>query len=214
MDSIEITIAQERLCLNADGSLFWPDQKALFIADFHLGKANHFRKAGIAIPLKVQAHNLARLEKCIKERAPQDIYFLGDLFHSELNATWELFIALLEHHPQIRFHLILGNHDILPQSIYKNSQLNIHQEGLILDPFILNHHPIEDADVLFSFCGHIHPAVRLKGKGRQSVKLNCFWKTGHQLILPAFGGFTGTVTIKPKEKDEVYIIINNSIRKA
>ena len=49
-DRVETDIADERVTLFADRALFWPRESALLIADLHLGKADTFRAAGIALP--------------------------------------------------------------------------------------------------------------------------------------------------------------------
>ncbi|MDX1672145.1 MAG: hypothetical protein R3211_07370 [Balneolaceae bacterium] len=65
------------------------------------------------------------------------------------------------------------------------------------------------ADYLLS--GHIHPAVKLRGKARQSMKLPCFYFGKQQGVLPAFGHFTGTHVIKPQPDDRVYAIVNQRV---
>jgi metallophosphoesterase superfamily enzyme len=79
-----------------------------------------------------------------------------------------------------------------------------------LGPFELCHHPAErvgrrDAvgavgtepvDSGHRLAGHLHPAVRLRGRAAQAVRLPCFCVTAHQTILPAFGDFTGAATIE------------------
>ncbi|UXH80373.1 ligase-associated DNA damage response endonuclease PdeM [Roseateles amylovorans] len=40
--------------------------------------------------------------------------------------------------------------------------------------------------------GHLHPAVWLRGPAADRLRLPCFCKTADQLILPAFGAFTGS----------------------
>ena len=76
----------------------------------------------------------------------------------------------------------------------------------------MTHHP-QEREGFFNFCGHIHPAVRLQGFGRQRLKLPCFFKTHSQMILPAFGEFTGTHVLQPKKEDEVFVIVENEVVK-
>ena len=190
---------------------FWPDESILFIADLHLGKANHFRKSGIPIPLRVQESNLEKLQSVIESSACRSIFFLGDLFHSSWNKSWQAFQHIRRDHEHISFHLILGNHDILKEQHYEQAGLEIHPEGLLLGPFELNRHPREESD-LYSLCGHLHPAVRLRGKGRQGLRLPCFWKGESQMVLPAFGGFTGHATIQPRVGDEVFVLAGPQVQ--
>ncbi len=58
--------------------------------------------------------------------------------------------------------------------------------------------------------GHVHPGVRLQGKGKQSLSLPCFHFTEKQCIMPAFGEFTGKFIIKPNGKDRVYVIAKSN----
>jgi metallophosphoesterase superfamily enzyme len=51
----------------------------------------------------------------------------------------------------------------------------------------------------------------MKGVGRQFVKLPCFYKTETQLILPAFGNFTGKHILNPSEKDEIFAIVEGEV---
>ena len=46
----ECSVAGEKLLLLAERVAYWPAKGALFVADFHLGKAASFRSAGIPLP--------------------------------------------------------------------------------------------------------------------------------------------------------------------
>ena len=46
----ECSVAGEKLVLLPERVAYWPAKKALFVADFHLGKAASFRSAGIPLP--------------------------------------------------------------------------------------------------------------------------------------------------------------------
>ena len=61
------------------------------------------------------------------------------------------------------------------------------------------------------FCGHLHPGVKLKGDGLQRLKLPCFYHTKNQLILPAFGAFTGLHILHPKEEDLIYVTTGKEV---
>lgn len=204
-EELEIEVAGESIILMASGAAYWPRKNSLFIADLHLGKANHFRKAGIPIPLNLQYDNLKKLESELTRSKCREVYFLGDLFHSEWNKSWEVFSQFCEKRYDINFHLVLGNHDILNIEQYLRAGLKVHHEGVLLEPFQLFHHPQDGSDY-YRFCGHVHPAVRLKGRGRQSLRLPCFWKKKEELVFPSFGGFTGSVTVSPQNGDEIYVV--------
>lgn len=180
------------------------------ISDVHLGKVNHFRKFGAAVPRKAIHKNFVLLDMIVADFQPFQICFLGDLFHSSLNKEWELFENWVGKTPA-EIILVSGNHDIIDPEKYRQLNVEIFPE-LIIDNFLLTHHP-EEREGLFTFCGHIHPAVKLHGFGRQKLKLPCFFKSKNQMILPAFGEFTGTYTMNPSKNDEVYAIVEDVVVK-
>ena len=78
------------------------------------------------------------------------------------------------------------------------------------DPFLFTHIPVKGFDE-FNICGHVHPAVKLRGLGRQYMKLNCFYISDNQLILPAFGTFTGSHILKPNKTDHVICLTSDGL---
>jgi metallophosphoesterase superfamily enzyme len=81
---------------------------------------------------------------------------------------------------------------------------------LVREPFIFQHEPVHHP-TLYCISGHIHPAVSLQGKARQRLRLACFYITPNYLLLPAFGQFTGSATVKPKSGDRIFAIAQNDI---
>lgn len=211
-----ITLQNEKLLLSYEKIIFWESKSVLFLADAHLGKSTHFRKAGIAVPNELIFSEIERLDELISKYRPKSIYFLGDLFHSHLNVEWQLFTRFLEKHPLIEFTLIKGNHDILPASNYQQKNFRCENEPFHLGNFLLSHHPLSDEDLknhpdTTNFAGHIHPGIHISGKGRSNLSLPCFKLSHNQLILPAFGRFTGLAKIFPKKNDIVYGIANGNV---
>ncbi|WP_293893928.1 ligase-associated DNA damage response endonuclease PdeM [Flavobacterium sp.] len=205
---MKIEINNNNFTLNARGAIFWEEKKILLISDVHLGKIAHFRKHGIAIPSKAINENFKRLDEIAVLYNPSNIIFLGDLFHSKINNEWKFFCDWANK-MKLEIILIEGNHDSISNDHYCDLNIAVYQE-LSIDGFLLTHHPTENPG-LFNFCGHIHPGINLKDVGRQSVKLPCFFRRENQLILPAFGEFTGNFFIKPKDNDIVYAVANNEV---
>ncbi len=58
----------------------------------------------------------------------------------------------------------------------------------------------------YRLAGHLHPAVRLSGRGGASVRLPCFRVGKSQMVLPAFGDFTGGATIVRIEGERIFAI--------
>lgn len=205
---MEITIGDTLFTLHPSGAIFWPDQKMVMIADVHLGKISHFRKFGSAIPQKAIETNFNRLSEVVSYFNPDKICFLGDLFHSTLNNEWGMFEAWVKNQSSTII-LIKGNHDIISPSLFSKLGIQIERE-LLINQFLLTHHP-EKRDTLFNFSGHIHPGIKIRGTGRQSLSLPCFYRQPNQLTLPAFGAFTGKFLVTPKNGDAIYAITEDEV---
>ncbi len=211
MSAVKHHIRGTELLLLPEKAIYWPEKDALLVADLHLGKITHFRKAGIGLPQEVETENLERLSQLIIDHKVKTLYILGDLFHSHMNTQWAKFKSFMASFPQIQFVLIRGNHDILDEKNYQAANLKYYPDRLILEPFILTHIPLEAASKYYNICGHIHPGVRLRGKGLQAIKLPCFHFRADRLVLPAFGAFTGTARIEPQEEDCIFAIAEDKV---
>ncbi|MGB5930899.1 MAG: ligase-associated DNA damage response endonuclease PdeM [Cyclobacteriaceae bacterium] len=194
--------------------LYWHTREALILSDLHLGKAGHFRKAGIPVPGHIHFHDLQRLDQAIRQQDVRQVIFIGDLFHSDINSEWLLFEEWMTTHPEVKFVLVKGNHDILPAELYRNSKMEIHDDCLDISPFLLCHIPPEP-DTLpadrYTISGHIHPGIRLRGMGRQSETLACFHFGAASAVLPAFGKFTGLYRIKPAPTDKIFAVAGTRV---
>lgn len=204
-------VAGEKFELYPQRGVHWQAQQALLLADLHLGKVNHFRRSGIPVPHAVNNKNIELLIDLINITCPSRVICLGDLFHSHYNLEWEVFGEVVKHFPEVSFELVLGNHDILSNVQYERKGIKIHEQ-LRLGPFLFTHHPQEISDSeCYNLAGHIHPGVRLSGKGRQAVTLPCFYFGERQGFLPAFGTFTGMARIRMQKEDQVFVIAENKI---
>ncbi len=202
----------QELILHPFKAAFWVEERALIIADLHLGKNQHFRKNGIAVPQEVSNQNFQRLQQLIDLFDPAEILILGDLFHSSYNQVWERINSFVLEHPHIPFNLIPGNHDILEQETYEKSPIHYLNPVEERGPFVLSHHRIDDLPPeLYNISGHVHPGVRMYGSGRQSVRLSCFYFKKQHGILPAFGAFTGLGIVSPSEEDHVFGIVEGKV---
>ncbi len=201
----------EPIALLSQRLVYLPSQKTLLIADGHFGKINHFRKAGIAVPGSANNRNSSELIDAINETKAEQVIFLGDLFHSHYNEEWQTVGQLVKHFAQCSFQLVEGNHDVLSANQYAEHSIRLIKH-LTVGQWLLTHEPLlEIPDHLYNLCGHIHPGVSLRGGGRQSLLLPCFYFGKQQGILPAFGAFTGLAKIKPKKGDEVFVIANGRV---
>ena len=206
-----INVAEENLELWPQKAIRWGKNNVLFIADLHLGKINHFRRSGIAVPSKANERNLEVLIDLLYLTKPDRVICLGDLFHSHYNPEWEIFGEVVKHFGNISFELVLGNHDIMSRIQYSRKGIMLH-ETLRIGPFIFTHHPMTEIEAqCYNIAGHIHPGVNLRGKGKQSITLPCFYFGECAGLLPAFGMFTGLARIFPKKEDKIFVIVEDKV---
>jgi DNA ligase-associated metallophosphoesterase len=212
--SLTFNLLNQTLLLLPQKAIYWQQEKALIVADVHLGKVGHFRKAGIAVPRDMEQNDLAVLSDLVDEYQPKKIIFLGDLFHSDKNADWDWFVLWRRQFPKLELILIRGNHDIIHDSHYLGLNVALHDQ-LTVGPFLMLHHPLSDETLQqtngYVFCGHIHPGISLSGKARQQVTLPCFAFGNRQAILPSFGKFTGRVAIRNQQTDHIFAVLQNKV---
>jgi len=201
---IKRRIAGAEIIFLPEKCLWYPAQAALCLADLHIGKSTHFQRFGQYLPQTVKP-DLYRLERLLKERNIKTCFFLGDLFHSTLNDEWKMLDQFFSHHQQVTFHLILGNHDILPRYIYEQSLLKVSPDSFFLAPLRLIHQLPDLIGNEFVVAGHIHPAVQLYDHSGAQTQFPCFYLAQNYLILPAFGSATGTSILQVKKGDEVFV---------
>ena len=206
---LKILVAGEAMVATAERALWWEGRQTLLLADLHAGKAGHFRKYGLPLPGRILETDLARLDQLIKEFAPRRIVFLGDLFHSETNDEWGELVEWRRTWPVIRFVLVRGNHDrFISDEVLQAGGFEVVAEYLDEGPFRFSHAPqVDDKTAArYNLAGHLHPAVRIFGRAHTSLRRPCYWFGMKAGVLPAFGLFTGSLTIKPAPGDTVLVV--------
>ncbi len=205
---MKITLQNNKFDLNFLGGIYWFEQKTLLVADVHLGKSAHFRKNGSAIPSFTDVENYKSLDLLLRMYEVDELIFLGDLFHSVYNSSWDAFSDWIKRQ-SCTFRLVVGNHDVIAPVHFEKLGIKTHQK-LEINPFSFTHHPVTQPE-LFNFCGHLHPGYQLRGDGKQLLKLPCFYKQKNQLILPAFGKFTGHFYVKPEPGEQVFVVAEDEV---
>jgi uncharacterized protein len=210
---MELEIQGSPFRLLQEKAMFNESQHLLVIADVHLGKAAHFRKAGIAIPTQAQDKDYLNLTKLLQTTVAKRVYFLGDLFHSKHNYDWDNFQELIARFPKCRFTLIRGNHDIIDNRHFEQIGIavvdKVEEQGILF-----THEPQTDVPLgTLNVSGHIHPGFRLQGSARQSVMLPCFYLTESLLLLPAFGALTGLVPMANPKGSSIFLVTPQGVIK-
>jgi len=176
----------------------------LVVADLHLGKASAFQAKGLAIPEGDSEADLDRLTELCKWHQASRLVVNGDLFHSAAGLTEEIerLIETWLEKLRIPVELTLGNHDL---------KLSRIPHGLSLAPFVehggfhIVHDPADAPEGVPAITAHWHPVARIADGKRTSLRLPCFLLRGHQLVLPAYGSFTGGQIIAPEPGDRFFV---------
>lgn len=205
--SISITIVGEELQLLPDRAIHWVRASTLLIADPHFGKAATFRAAGIFVPAGTTATTLARLDALLHATGARRIIFLGDFLHAREGrhpSTLASIDAWRAKHASIDMLLVRGNHDRRAGDPPASLQIACVDGPHELAPFALAHHPSQ-MDGAYVLAGHVHPAARLHGAGREHARLPCFWFGAACAVLPAFGEFTGLADVRVSTGDRIWV---------
>lgn len=198
-------------------SLYWEEKNTLIISDMHLGKSGHFRKSGIAIPQSVYKADLQRLMSQLYLFKVDRLIITGDLTHSTANKELDLFIKWRKDFSLLKIDLIKGNHDILDDNWYVEADINVFVQKMVEPPFIFIHDlklrqkMEEEERSMYAFTGHMHPAISLRGQGKQSLRFPCFYFTKEYCVLPAFSRFSGTFCVSPEKDETVFAVVENNL---
>ncbi len=207
---LDAVVAGETFTLFPQKFLIWEAQSLLLVSDCHFGKSAHFRKEGLAIPQTNDPAELHLLFDVANRFQMKTILILGDLFHSD----WNNALSHLKAHfttPGIpEMWLCLGNHDKFSVDFYQKLGFQKVNQEFNIGPFLFTHQPVEGSEK-YNLSGHVHPGIKLAGKGRQWLNLPCFHFGKQAGLLPAYGSFTGRHLLKVKPDDQVFALTGDSV---
>ena len=204
--------------ISPDRCIFWEEENILIVADLHLGKTGHFRKAGIAVPQSVYKADLQRLIAQLYLFKAARLIIVGDFTHSTANKELDLFMKWRNDFSLLNIDLVKGNHDILEDNWYHEANIKVHEWELFISGFRFRHEDKrykknDPQESIYTFTGHVHPGINLKGQSWQSLTFPCFYFAKEHCILPAFSRFTGTYKVKPVKGETVYAITDSELFK-
>ena len=203
-----VTLEGEELWLLAEKAVYWPARRCLLIADAHFGKASAYRSLGQPVPQGTTTENLQRVDRLLSALPCAQVIFLGDFLHgpgSHASGTLNALRAWRERNRELALTLIRGNHDKRAGDPPADLGIEVVAEPLLMGPFALQHEPDAHASH-HVLAGHVHPVYRLRGRGRQSLRLPCFQLGLRVSLLPAFGAFTGGYAVEQKDDQRIYVI--------
>lgn len=182
-----LSLHGQTLSLLPQRAIFWREEKILIVADVHLGKAQTFQRAGLAVPGQVLQDDLDRLENLVRITVAQRLLVLGDFVHHRSGLT-KFVCQQIERwcrRLNVEVVVVLGNHDRPNRKLLANLPITLYEPAWFCGPFGFVHEAI--AGEYFYFVGHLHPVINF----RQSLRLPVFAFYRTHCVLPAFSLFTG-----------------------
>ncbi|MFC0017486.1 ligase-associated DNA damage response endonuclease PdeM [Roseibacillus persicicus] len=213
--SVTLDLPPGSIELLPDMSVLLTKSRTLVLADTHFGKSAAFRARGLPVPEGDTAADLARIDLLLREHSVSQLVIAGDLLHARVGCTAEVLDLLLPwlEKSETTISLVEGNHDAKcgKNPLGKNWPL---LNELTVDGFHILHNPDEELDNTsgFHLGGHLHPAVKIKDGTGTGFRTPVFWLRANQLVLPAFGSFTGGQFYRYQhEKDRLFTPLNNRV---
>lgn len=195
-----LQLREQHLYLLPQRAIFWQEQKTLIVADVHLGKAQTFQRAGIAVPALSFHHDLMRLAELVTATGAERLLVLGDFVHHRTGLTpavvedirhWCLGLAA-------ELVVVLGNHDKPNRQILEQLPITLCEPAWRRGPFIFSHDDLIAPE--FRFLGHIHPVVNLP-----QMRLPVFAVYQDYCVLPAFSYFTGGAPVSRQDLVQLFL---------
>ncbi|WP_375249748.1 ligase-associated DNA damage response endonuclease PdeM [Sphingomonas sp.] len=170
------------------GALYWPERRALLVADLHLEKASWLAGGGQFLPPYDSIATLGGLAALVEATGATEMWCLGDSFHDVAGCDRlpeQARTLLTDLTRRMRWTWITGNHD---RVFVDRCGGDVMAEALV-DGVILRHEA-DPAEPRPEVSGHFHPKLRIRVRGKMIAR-RCFVATQRKLIFPAFGALTG-----------------------
>jgi DNA ligase-associated metallophosphoesterase len=206
-------VRSEIVSLLGSRAAYWARTRTLLVADLHLGKAQAMRSLGVPLPATAMLRRqLSLLESlCVKTQATR-MLILGDLLHAPSGITEDVVATFGEFSRRIacRIQVVPGNHDRMLDRLCDPALIDVLPESFREGPFEFTHEPPTQPSDHFVWCGHLHPAVAIRGI-TAGMKLPCFRLDASRCILPALSAFTGGATFRRAAGERVFAVADQQI---
>ena len=193
---VPLSFAGETLSASPAGTLYWPAQRTLLVADLHLEKASWFARLGQMLPPYDSHATLAALSLEADRSGAERLYCLGDSFHDRFGCDrlpTEARLLLEGLTARLDWTWIVGNHD---PGFADHCGGTIVEEALVGG--IVLRHEARPSETRPEISGHFHPKLRVNMNGRRIAR-RCFVASQRKLILPAFGALSGGLDARHPE---------------
>jgi DNA ligase-associated metallophosphoesterase len=207
IDGIELELLPER-------ALFLRAERALVVADLHVGKAEAYRRFGVPSVDGIDEETLERLWRAAMRAGAKVIVVVGDLTHSadrlgerELEAFAEFRTRCM-----LPIRLVEGNHDRGARSLPPEWMVDRVGDAFELGGIRFRHEPPEGANASWTVHGHLHPMLSV-ARGARRVEAPAFVvdRARRALVLPAFSKFTRGVRFEPRAGVDLFAVAEGAV---
>lgn len=211
-----VRFAESGWLLDARGVAYLPERDWLVVSDLHFEKGSFLNSAGNPLPALDTRATLARLSSAIADYQPAAVVSLGDSFHDALSLgrmnkpDRSALLTLVTSVPD--WYWVEGNHDpAIPAELPGTAVAKVTHKSLTL-----LHEP--EAHASHQIVGHYHPKCRYT-LARRRFHGKCFVVTANLIIMPAFGQYTGGLSVDdkallglaPKRQRQCYMLYDNRL---
>lgn len=180
------------LWVTGDGAAWLPAERAIVVADVHVGYARAARRRGGYLPEAEGADVVAgRVVAAAMRVGAERVVVAGDLRHSTRDAdARELddvarFVDVVS--AQVgRVDLVAGNHDRGAHGMAR---------ALVLGDVEVVHEPPRDVPARWIVAGHLHPSTMVRDETGAGARFPCALAGPRVLVLPAFTRWAGGTTV-------------------
>lgn len=206
--AMRLEIARTAIDLLPAPAVWLPESGDLIVADVHLGKSAAFRARGIPVPEGETAADLERLRDLTRSMAAKRLLVAGDLVHAPASLGGGFPVRLAEWCESLDCDILLieGNHDRRAGRIAMETVPFLDIGGLRVV-----HDPADLAADQPGIAGHLHPSLRIAASPRSSLRQACFRLRGEQLVIPAFGSFTGSHPLTPEPGERYFAALREKL---
>lgn len=199
---ITIRLAGASFMPHLSGGLYWPEEETLIVSDLHLEQGVSLARRGLRVPPFDTMSTLSELRLLLAETAARRLILLGDSFHAPDAHTVldeESCAKLRAVTSAVETIWICGNHDPDPPENLGGKAVT----ELTLGPFVLRHIPSPVPHGCVEISGHLHPGAAVISRGRRTHG-KCFVTDQRRLIMPAFGAYTGALSVASRAYDGLF----------
>ena len=194
---LQLTLHNETFHLLAEGAFFWNDKRILGLSEVAIDESD----------------SLERIHQLIEAKQPQEVLILGDLIRHQKawsDPSLERLRNFFHKHQNLKWTLILGNHERDSKNYLEKLPVKIVNESLMREPFIFVRGHVKQGEHLFRIDGQSHPTIAVR-QGNTTVRLRCWIKKKQALELPTFADVPRGTMARTQETDDVYAIAGEHV---